>query len=122
MEKLLTSIPDSDAVSLKPIPRRSAQPNAYGSSGGMFPQAQRLAGGSFGGYVELAQLSPRKQEVLRLLGRGSPNHEIAKRLLISEGTVKTHVTHLMNQLNLRNRVQLAIYANSVFLGSEEQLP
>ncbi len=102
MEKLLTSIPDSDTVTSKPIPQGLTQ---------------RSTGGA-----ELAQLSPRKQDVLRLLGRGSPNREIAQQLFISEGTVKTHVTHLMNHLNLRNRAQLAIYANSVFLGSQELVP
>ncbi|WP_293336613.1 response regulator transcription factor [Microcoleus sp. CAWBG58] len=61
---------------------------------------------------ELAQLTPREQEVLRLIGKGLTNRDIAQELFISEGTVKTHVTHLLNRLNLRNRSQLAIYANS----------
>ena len=62
---------------------------------------------------ELTQLTPREREVLSLIGRGSTNREIAQQLYIAEGTVKTHVTHLFNRLNLRNRSQLAIYANSV---------
>ncbi|MEG3846348.1 response regulator transcription factor [Microcoleus sp. herbarium19] len=61
---------------------------------------------------ELAQLTPREQEVLRLIGTGLTNRDIAQQLFISEGTVKTHVTHLLNRLNLRNRSQLAIYAHS----------
>ena len=60
----------------------------------------------------LAQLTPREQEVLRLIGKGLANRDIAQQLFISEGTVKTHVTHLLNRLNLRNRSQLAIYAHS----------
>lgn len=60
----------------------------------------------------LAQLTPREQEVLQLIGKGLTNRDIAQQLFISEGTVKTHVTHLLNRLNLRNRSQLAIYANS----------
>ncbi|MCC3408043.1 MAG: response regulator transcription factor [Microcoleus sp. PH2017_10_PVI_O_A] len=60
----------------------------------------------------LAQLTPREQEVLQLIGKGLTNRDIAQELFISEGTVKTHVTHLLNRLNLRNRSQLAIYANS----------
>jgi DNA-binding NarL/FixJ family response regulator len=60
----------------------------------------------------LEQLTPREQEVLRLIGKGLTNRDIAQQLFISEGTVKTHVTHLLNRLNLRNRSQLAIYANS----------
>lgn len=62
---------------------------------------------------DLSHLTPREQEVLRLISVGSTNREIAQQLYISEGTVKTHVTHLLNRLNLRNRSQLAIYANSV---------
>jgi DNA-binding NarL/FixJ family response regulator len=58
-------------------------------------------------------LTPREQEVLQLVGLGYTNRDIAQSLYISEGTVKTHVTHLLNRLNLRNRSQLAIYANTV---------
>jgi DNA-binding NarL/FixJ family response regulator len=65
----------------------------------------------------LASLTPREQDVLRLIGTGLTNRDIAQQLFISEGTVKTHVTHLLNRLNLRNRSQLAIYANSVIASS-----
>ena len=62
---------------------------------------------------ELTQLTPRELDVLNLIGVGSSNREIAQQLYITEGTVKTHMTHIFNRLNLRNRSQLAIYANSV---------
>lgn len=62
---------------------------------------------------ELAQLTPREKEVLTLIGSGATNRDIAQALFISEGTVKTHVTHLLNRLGLRNRAQLAIYAHSI---------
>lgn len=65
---------------------------------------------------ELTQLTPREQEVLHLIGAGLTNRKIAEQLYISEGTVKTHVTHLLNRLNLRNRAQLAIYAHSIKTG------
>jgi DNA-binding NarL/FixJ family response regulator len=65
-------------------------------------------------YPELAELTPREQEVLQLIGKGATNREIAHRLYISEGTVKTHVTNLLHRLQVRNRTQLAIYANSIF--------
>lgn len=65
------------------------------------------------GVPDLTFLTPRERDVLRLIGNGSTNREIAEQLFISEGTVKTHVTHLFERLNLRNRAQLAIYANSV---------
>ena len=61
---------------------------------------------------ELAQLTPRELDVLNLIGEGSTNREIARQLYITEGTVKTHITHIFNRLNLRNRSQLAIYAIS----------
>jgi len=63
---------------------------------------------------ELLQLSAREQEVLQLISSGATNREIAQQLYIAEGTVKTHITHLLSRLNLRNRAQLAIYANSIF--------
>ncbi|MBW4642546.1 MAG: response regulator transcription factor [Goleter apudmare HA4340-LM2] len=63
---------------------------------------------------EYSNLTNREQDVLRLIGIGATNREIAEKLFISEGTVKTHVTHLFNRLNLKNRSQLAIYANSLF--------
>jgi DNA-binding NarL/FixJ family response regulator len=62
---------------------------------------------------DLSQLTPREREVLQLIASGATNRDIAAALFISEGTVKTHVTHLLNRLNLRNRSQLAIYAHSV---------
>ena len=61
---------------------------------------------------ELTELTPREVEVLKLVGTGCTNREIAKELYIAEGTVKTHVTHILNRLNLRNRSQIAVYANS----------
>jgi DNA-binding NarL/FixJ family response regulator len=59
------------------------------------------------------QLTPREQEVLGLVSTGATNQEIAQELFISEGTVKGYVTNLLNRLNLKNRVQLAVCANSV---------
>ena len=59
------------------------------------------------------ELSSRELDVLKLIGTGCTNREIAKQLYIAEGTVKTHVTHILNRLNLRNRAQIAVYANSV---------
>lgn len=58
------------------------------------------------------ELTPREQEVLRLIAKGANNREIAQLLYISEGTVKNHVTNILNRLNLRDRTQAAIFANS----------
>lgn len=63
---------------------------------------------------DLSQLTPREQEVLGLISNGATNREIAEKLYIAEGTVKTHITHLLARLELRNRSQLAIFANRVF--------
>ena len=62
---------------------------------------------------EFAELTPREVEVLQLIGTGCTNREIAQQLYIAEGTVKSHVTHILNRLNLKNRSQIAIYANSI---------
>ncbi len=82
MEKLVTNISDPDDR----LPR--AEPEA------------------------LVQLPPRERDVLRLIGQGCPNRQIAAQLNLAEGTVKTYVTHLLNRLTLSNRSQLAILANS----------
>jgi DNA-binding NarL/FixJ family response regulator len=60
----------------------------------------------------LAELTPREKEVLQLIATGASNREIAQELYISEGTVKNHVTNILNRLNLRDRTQAAILANT----------
>jgi DNA-binding NarL/FixJ family response regulator len=64
-------------------------------------------------HAEISKLTQREQEVLNLIGQGFTNREIGTQLYICEGTVKSHVNHLLNRLNLRNRAQLAIYAHSL---------
>jgi DNA-binding NarL/FixJ family response regulator len=60
---------------------------------------------------EFTQLTPREQEVLRLIATGCSNREIAEQLYISERTVKNHVNSLLRRLNLRDRTQVAILAS-----------
>jgi DNA-binding NarL/FixJ family response regulator len=55
-------------------------------------------------------LTSREIEVLRLVAAGATNREIAGRLYLSVGTVKNHVSRILNRLNLRDRTQAAIYA------------
>jgi DNA-binding NarL/FixJ family response regulator len=57
-----------------------------------------------------AALSGREREVLALLGAGLSNSEIGRRLHLTEGTVKTHVSAILTRLGVRNRVQAAIVA------------
>ncbi|AOY84454.1 response regulator transcription factor [Moorena producens JHB] len=59
------------------------------------------------------ELTPREQEILRLIATGASNREIAQTLYISEKTVKNHVTHILSRLNVRDRTQAAILANSM---------
>ncbi|HEX8804595.1 MAG TPA: response regulator transcription factor [Acidimicrobiales bacterium] len=63
-----------------------------------------------GAGARLAELTPREQEVLELIGRGQNNAEIGATLIVGEATVKTHVGRVLMKLGLRDRVQAVIYA------------
>jgi DNA-binding CsgD family transcriptional regulator len=65
-------------------------------------------------------LSDREREVLRLIGQGATNREIAEKLIISEHTVKSHLRSILSKLDLRNRMQAAAYAERQGLSSEPE--
>lgn len=57
----------------------------------------------------IKSLSPREQDIIRLVGRGYSNKEIAAELFISEGTVRNNLSVILEKLHLRDRTQLAVY-------------
>ena len=67
----------------------------------------------------LEDLTERETEVLRLIAAGKSNREIADEMVISEKTVKTHVSNLLSKLHLEDRTQAAIYALKHGLGTDE---
>jgi DNA-binding NarL/FixJ family response regulator len=68
------------------------------------PAARRTDAGALEGLTE------REREVLTFVARGRSNAEIAEHLVLSEGTVKTHIKHIFAKLDLRDRAQAVVFA------------
>ena len=68
---------------------------------------------------ELQGLTDREREVLEQIAQGSTNREIAEKMVISEKTVKTHVSNLLDKLGLEDRTRAAIWALKHGLGSKD---
>ena len=71
---------------------------------------------------ELEQLTEREVDVFRLIARGLSNAEISEELYISDATVKTHITHILQKLNLRDRVQAVVLAHQTGLFGADTNP
>jgi DNA-binding NarL/FixJ family response regulator len=63
-----------------------------------------------GKAIDASQLSKREWEVLKLIGEGKNNQEIAEILHLGDGTVRNYVTRILSQLNLRDRVEAVLWA------------
>jgi DNA-binding NarL/FixJ family response regulator len=74
------------------------------------PQAVAEISGAAGRLGALAALTPRETEVLRLVAAGLSNTEVAGRLVVTEETVKTHVSRILAKLGLRDRTQAVVAA------------
>jgi len=68
----------------------------------------------------LASLTPRQQEVARLAARGQTNRQIARVLVVSPETVKTHVRHTLDKFGLRSKTELRLML--IDLGTEDRAP
>jgi NarL family two-component system response regulator LiaR len=101
---------DSEAHEIAAAIRRAARGEASLAPALRSRALQKLAGRASDHADGLAQLTNRELEVLRLIADGLSNAVIAERLVITEGTVKTHVTNILGKLQLDDRTQAAALA------------
>ncbi|MCW5315469.1 response regulator [Nostoc sp. KVJ3] len=70
----------------------------------------------------MTELTAREREILLMIAKGASNREIAQAIFLSEGTVRNHISNILARLNLRDRTQAAIVANSCLSWLENSEP
>jgi DNA-binding NarL/FixJ family response regulator len=103
----IRAVASGDAVVAPSVTRRLLDSFAH-----RLPLAAPAPGGL---DIALAALTAREREVLAELASGLSNAEIAQRLVLSEATVKTHVGRILAKLDLRDRVQIVVFAYEIGL-------
>jgi DNA-binding NarL/FixJ family response regulator len=92
----------------------ASRPEATGSETSQpdvsHPGAHQAGSGQSREVEQIASLTPREVEVLKLLSQGQTNPQIAQNLLVSRGTVKIHVQHIISKLGVSDRTQAAVRA------------
>jgi DNA-binding NarL/FixJ family response regulator len=113
---LVKSTPANDFFELLEALDRGEAPLSRGLAGKI---VRYLASGGAG---DAAALTPREDEVLRLVAEGSTNQDIATELSISVATVKFHMSNILNKLHLENRAQAVAFAHRHGLTQEPTSP
>lgn len=111
---LLKDIPAEDlaqAVRLVNAGIFQLAPTVAGKLVGQLDNLEQRGGQIASADKDLSELTERELQVLRLVATGATNREIAEKLVVSEGTIKNHVSNILGRLGLRDRIQAAIFAH-----------
>lgn len=109
---VLKNTPASDLAQAIQMAQRGMVQLAPSAAAKILPRetSSLLPTADTGGENPLARLTERETEVLRLVVQGASNQEIADKLVITEGTVKSHISNILNRLDARDRTQAAVIA------------